>query len=188
MRKKLFLPITVSAATFVLLAFTPLGTTVSQELQDIRILNFPDTQRIEGTVSVDGPVRAAELRSFTNVTVPPVQPEDTTRLIHAGTLDADGYGHVVLSLLVQARGESKGPGSVGAILVPDEATARRAFLEIGQPLASLRFQSPVDAGTSTFFGSQGGRQPLAFPRYQVFLYNTTETTVSVNLHAYVSSG
>ena len=188
MRNKIFLLIALPAAVLVGLVLAPLGTAVSQELQHVRVTNFPDPQRVEGTVTVKGPIRAAELVRFSDVTVSPVRPEDTTRLIHAGTLNGDGYGQVVLSLVAQARGTSQRPGSVGAILVPDEAPARQAFLEEGKPLVALRLDVQTEAGPPRFFGSRAPSQPLAFPRYQVFLYNTTDTTVTVTLYGYLSSG
>ena len=188
MRKKIFLPIAIPAAVLVGMVVAPSGTAVSQELQNVRISNFPELQRIEGTVTVEEPIPAAVLTSFPDVAVPPVRPEDTTRLIHAGVLDADGFGRVVLSLVAQARGKSPQAGKVGAILVPDEAPMHQAFLEHGTALVSLRVEAPAEAGPPTFFASQALPQPLAFPRYQVYLYNTTGTAIGVSLYAYLSTG
>jgi hypothetical protein len=187
MRKKIFLPFVILAAVLGGMVFTPPGTAASQELQDVRILNFPELQRVEWTVTEEEPIPAAVLTSFPGVTVSPVRPEDTTRLIHAGVLEADGFGRVVISLVAQARGKSLRAGMVGAILVPDEEPIVLAFLEQGTALVSLRVEAPAESGPPTFFASQAVPQLLGFPRYQVYLYNTTDTAIDVSLYAYLSN-
>jgi hypothetical protein len=188
MPKKVFVSVVVSVAAFAVLVLTPVGTAISREMEEVLVMNFPDPQRVEGTVSVEGPIRSGELVSFPDITVSPVRPEDTTRLIHAGVLDADGFQHVVLSLVGQTRGEALKTGSVGVILLPDQPPIRRAFYEDGNVLVPLRLNTQTEAGPPSFFGSEPLRQTLAFPRYQVFLYNTTDKTVSVTFYAYLTSG
>jgi hypothetical protein len=188
MPKKVFVSVVVTVAAFAVLVLTPVGTVISREMEEVLVMNFPDPQRVEGTVSVKGPIRSGELVSFPDITVSPVRPEDTTRLINAGVLEADGFQHVVLSLVGQTRGEVLKTGSVGVILLPDEPPIKRAFHEDGNVLVPLRLNAQTEAGPPSFFGSEPLRQTLAFPRYQVFLYNTTDKTVSVTFYAYLTSG
>ena len=188
MSKKVLVTLVVSATAFALLVLTPVGTVISKEAQDVLVLNFPDPQRVEGTVSVEGPIQSGELVTFSDITVSPVKPEDTTRLINAGVLEADGFQHVVMSLVGQTKGEVLKTGSVGVILLPDQPPIRRAFYEDGDILVPLRLNTQTKAGPPQFFGSEPLRQSLAFPRYQVFLYNTTDRTVSVTFYAYLTSG
>jgi hypothetical protein len=188
MFKKVLVPAALSLAALAVLMLTPVGTAISQEMQEVLVMNFPDPQQIEGTVSVDGPIRSGRLVSFPDITVSPVKPDDVTRLIDAGVLDTDGFEHVVLSLVGQTRGEALRTGSVGVILLPDEPPIRRAFFEDGDVLVPLRLNAQTEAGPPAFFGSDALRRTVAFPRYQVFLYNTTDKTVSVTFYAYLTSG
>jgi hypothetical protein len=188
MPKKVFVSVAVSVVAFAVLVLTPVGTTISREMEEVLVMNFPDPQRVEGTVSVEGTIRSGELVAFSDITVSPVKPEDTNRLINAGVLDADGFQHVVLSLVGQTRGEVLKTGSVGVILLPDQAPIRRAFFEDGDILVPMRLNAQTEAGPPSFFGSEPLRQTLAFPRYQVYLYNTTDKTVSVTFYAYLTSG
>jgi hypothetical protein len=55
-------------------------------------------------------------------------------------------------------------------------------------LVPLRVTAQTEAGPPAPFGSEAVRQTLAFPTYQVLLYNTTDKTVSVTLYAYLTSG
>ena len=190
MPKKVFVSVVVTVAAFAVLVLTPVRTAIPipREVEEVLVMNFPDPQRVEGTVSVEGPIRSGELVSFPDITVSPVRPEDTTRLINAGVLDADGFQHVVLSLVGQTRGEALKTGSVGVILLPDQPPIMRAFHEDGDVLVPLRLNAQTEAGPPSFFGSEPLRQTLGFPRYQVFLYNTTDKTVSVTFYAYLTSG
>jgi len=188
MPKKVLVSAVVSIAAVALLVLTPVGTAISREMAEVLVMNFPDPQKVRGTVEIDGTIRTGELVTFEDITVSPVRPEDTTRLINAGVLDADGFQHVVLSLVGQTRGEALKTGSVGVILLPDQAPIRRAFYEDGDVLVPLRVTAQTEAGPPSFFGSEPTRQTVAFPSYQVLLYNTTDKTVSVTLYAYLTSG
>ena len=188
MNHRLLAVLAVSLSALILLFLTPVGTAISQELQDVLVVNFPDPQRVRGTVTIENPVPSARLFMFENVTVPPVRPTDTTRLIKAGTLVTDGFQFAVLSIVGSTRGETLQSGSVGALLIPDQAPIRRAFFEDGDVLLSLEIEAVPAAGPPAFFASNASRQPLAFPGYQVLLYNTTDKTVTVTLYAYLTNG
>jgi hypothetical protein len=166
----------------------PAGNAISEELKDIRVINFPESQKVRGTVSVEGPVSSAELRRFSEASVPQVPPEATTRLVHAGVLEAEGYTRVLLSLVGQLRGAQRQPGAIGVLLVPAEQPVREAFVDHGTVLIPLRLEVPVEAGSPRFVAAQGTRENLAFPRYDVFLYNTTSSVATVDLYALVSNG
>jgi hypothetical protein len=108
-----------------------------------------------------------------------------TRLIDGGTLSTDGFGSVVLSLAGGFKGRLLQAGPVGAILVPDTAAIARVLEEKGQ----LQFPLEVRATTTTstpYFSSDQPRHLVAFPRYRVWFYNDTATTVTVSLYAYLT--
>jgi len=150
------------------------------------VTNLPETQRIEGMVSVTGPVKHAALVMIAEVEVPPVPRDDINRLIDAGTVSTEGFGAVVLSLTGQSKGQIRAAGEVGAILVPDVGPVSRALQETRQ----LQFPLEVKAGAgadATFFSSDQPRYVVGFPEYRVMLYNTTDKTVVVDLFAYLTN-
>jgi len=166
---------------------TPLSQQVHQALQQVFVTNFPDLQRIEGEVSVRGPIRQAAQVAIKDIVVPPVGPKDTQRLIQAGTLATDGFSQIVLSLSGQIKGEVVRPGSVGAILVPEEDLIQRAFDEKGEMQFPLEVVASSVSGASPYFASNQPRFQIGFPRYRVLLYNTSAKAVSVNLYAYLTN-
>jgi len=185
--KKLAVSVTVIAALVVVLILTPVGEVVSRELQEVLVMNFPETQRVIGSVSVEGLIRSAELAAVEDITVPPVKPADTNRLVEAGTLDTDGKTYAVLSLAGHVKGQVGKAGTIGALLIPEVDTTSRAFNEKGQVLFPLEVEAAAEPGSTGFFGSEPSRRMLAFPRYRVFLYNTTDQAVSVDLYAYLTN-
>lgn len=188
MAKKVAAALALFAIVLAVLTLTAAGTVVSDKLQEVFVLNFPDPQTVKGTVEIEGPIRNAELVQFPGITVSPVRPTDTTRLINAGTLVTDGWEYVVLSLVGSTRGETLHPGAVGAMLIPDEDPITRAFFEDGDVLLSLELEAHPEPGPPAFFASEATRQTVAFPRYQILLYNTTDKSVTVTLYAYLTSG
>jgi hypothetical protein len=162
-----------------------LGAAATREILDVQVINFPDPQRVRGAVSIEGTVRHAELVRIPDVIVPPVKPTDTTRLITAGTLVADGFTQAVLSVNGITKGDVLKAGSVGAILVPEEEIVVRTFLEAGQIQFPLEATASVGPG-SPYFASTPERRIVAFPRYRVLLYNTTDKTVTANVFAYLT--
>lgn len=153
---------------------------------DVQVLNFPDPQRIKGSVTIDGPIRHADLVRIQEIIVPPVKPTDTTRLIAAGTLATDGYTKVVLSLNGLTKGDVLKGGAVGAFLIPDEESVVRTFNEAGLIEFPLEIAAKNVSGASAYFASSSERLVVAFPRYRVLLYNTSDKTATVNLFAYLT--
>lgn len=158
----------------------------SQEIQQVLVVNFPKTQTVSGTVAIREPVPLAALAAVKEIGVHPVNPRETSRLVDAGTIATDGFAGAVLSLAGQTRGDVTRSGSAGAILIPDEEPILRAFEERGEILFPLEVAAAVSAGASPLFASNQPRVVVAFPRYRVFLYNTTDKTVSVTLYAYLT--
>ena len=171
-----------------LLAFTPAAPPRSQEdVQRVFITNFPQTQQVTGMVAIDGVVRHATVQHLKDLLVAPVGPKETTRLLPAGTLTTDGFTSVVLSLNGQTKGRALRAGSVGALLIPDEETVTRAFEEEGLFQFPMEIKASSVPGASLYFASEPRRFTVGFPRYRVLLYNTTDKTVNVSLHAYLTN-
>lgn len=168
------------------LVLTPVGQVASQSIREVFVVNFPDPQRVEGEVSLKDPVPMSRFVAFREVTVPPVRPEDTTRLIDAGALDTDGFPAVVLSLHGEVKGEVVKAGEVGTLVVPDEEAIRRAFDERGVVHFALRAAAGNVSSATPFFASDQPRYRVGFSRYRVLLYNTTDKAVTANVFVYLT--
>jgi len=94
---------------------------------------------------------------------------------------------VVLSLSGRGQGKILKPGSVGAILVPDEEAIIHALEEEGQIQFPLEITAPVEPGEARSFASKQIQHTVGFPRYRVLLYNTSDKTATVNLFAYLTN-
>ncbi len=184
-RRALVLALALFAA-FGLMLLLPTARAVGQEVQQVFITNFPRVFNVEGTVGVSGPIPHARLARVPEIIVSPVNPKDTLRLIAGGTLSMDGFTSVVLSLTGQTKGEVYRAGTVGAILIPDEEPIVRAFEEKGQPQFALEVAAPSVSGAAAYFASNQPRHTVAFPRYRVFFYNTSDKSVTVDLFAYLA--
>jgi hypothetical protein len=157
------------------------------EIQRVLVTNFPATQQIAGTVSIDGPVRHATLLRLKEILVSPVEPKETGRLIDGGVVSMDGFTSAVLSLSGQAKGTILRSGTVGAILIPEEEPIIRAFEEEGLAQFPLEVSASLPAGSLRSFSSAQPRLTVGFPNYRVHLYNTTDKTVTVTLFAYLTN-
>jgi len=175
------------AALFGMLLLGPVGTAVSQELQQVFVTNFPSVFNVDGQVALKGTIKTATLTSIQDVIVSPVSPKDTLRLIQAGTITTEGFGTMVLSLTGQTKGEINRAGTVGAILIPDEEPVTRAFDERGVMQFPLEVNAPGVSAASPYFASSQPRYMIGFSRYRVLLYNTTDKTVTVSVFAYLAS-
>ncbi len=170
-----------------LLFSLPAESAAQQEIQRVQVTNFPKTQEIRGNVSVEGTIRHAAFRSLTEIVVSPVRPAETTRLKDGGVLETDGFTSLVLSLNGRPRGKILEAGTVGAILVPEEETVLQVFQEEGQFQFPMEVSAALAAGSLRSFASNPTRVTIAFPRYRVWLYNTSDRTVSVNLFVYATN-
>jgi hypothetical protein len=186
MSRRAAIVITALLVVCLFLLVTPIDEVISQEIRRVLVMNFPDVQTVRGTVSISGPVHFAELASFEGIVVPPVRPTETTRLVEAGTLDAEGFASVVLSLQGITKGDVKQPGTVGVILIPDQQQVQEAFDELGLMLFSLDAAAGGVSRDTPYFGSAQPRYTVAFPQYKMYLYNTTDKTVTVNIYAYLT--
>ena len=185
MKKPALIVLLVAAALGFILS--PRGTAVAQEIQSVIVTNFPKVFNISGSVTVEGPVKMAKMTAIRDVTVSPVNPKDTVRLIQGGIVNSDGFTSMVLGIQGQIKGEVYRPGTVGVFLLPDEESIVRAFEEKGLMQFAIEVNAAGVAGTSSWFASNSDRHPIAFPRYRTYFYNTSDKTVTANLFAYLTN-
>jgi hypothetical protein len=162
------------------------GRAAEDTSRPVRVMNFPVLYKIEGQVEVPSPVPHSALVRLKEVTVPPVEPTETGRLIDGGTIDASGFTTAVLSLSGRASGRALRSGVVGAYLVPDEEAIVKAYEEDALMQFPIEISAPLQTSTYRLTAMQQSKAGLGFPRYRVRLYNTTDRTVTVNLYAYLT--
>ena len=90
-------------------------------------------------------------------------------------------GIMEFGLQGEVKGGSAGAGTVGVLLIPEEEPIVRAFREARRLQFAIECTSTLKAGDPIFFNADQVQQRLTFPRYKVFLYNTTNKTVEANL-------
>jgi hypothetical protein len=180
------IPLAVTTAFLLLLGALPARGAGDDPVRSVRVINFPAVHRVTGSVSIEGTIPHAILTTFKDLSVPPVEPTETGRLIDGGILQADGFTGLVLSLSAKAGGRALRSGSIGVRLVPDDDAITKAFEEDGQVLFPIELGAPLTQGAYRMTATAQERFTLGFPRYRVRLYNTTDKTVSVNLYAYLT--
>lgn len=181
-----WIAVAVSAAALPLILAA--AQTASKEIQEVFVTNFPETQKIEGSVTVGTPIPQAALVSLREVLVPPVGPGDINHLVPGGALTTDGFGAVVLSLAGSTRGDVTRAGTVGGILVPDDEGILKVLEERGLVEFPLEVKAGGVSGSTPYFTASQVRTPVAFPKYRVLFYNTTDKSVTVTLYAYLTNG
>jgi hypothetical protein len=174
-------------AASLLLLLVPTGEVASQDVRRVVVTNFPDVQKVAGAVAIEGPVHLSKSLVFEDITVAPVERDETTRLVEAGVLETEGFPNVVLSLHGVVQGHVGRVGTVGVILIPDETTIQEAFRELGVMHFYLEATAGGVSSKTPYFASNQPRYTVAFPRYRVLMYNTTDKTVSANLFAYLTN-
>ena len=185
MKKSVLIALVIAAAAAFVLS--PAGTAVSQEVQTVIVGNFPKVWKVEGRVEIDGPVSHGRFVPMRDVTVSPVNPKETVRLIQGGILESNGFTNMVLGLQGQIKGEVYRPGTVGVFLLPDEEPIVKVFEEKGLMQFATEVNAPGVSGASPYFASTASRFQVAFPRYRTYFYNTSDKTVTVNLYAYLTN-
>jgi hypothetical protein len=124
------------------------------------------------------------METVAEVTVHPVERSETTQLIDAGTIETDGFTHVVLSLTGEMKEQPTRDGQIGVILIPDAPAFDKVLRDhrfFGFP---LEVTASVSIDGKPFFMSEKKRELVAFPRYRVYFYNSTNRTATAWLFAY----
>lgn len=174
-----------AVAALVFLLLPPWGTAQSQQSNKVQVINLPTVQQIEGKVSVVGTIRHGAIERRVNLIVPPVERDDVADLVEVEPIATDGFTAVTMSLHGQVRGTPLRAGAVGAILVPAEASVSEILNQRGVFHFPLEVTSEIAVKEEIDFNDQD-RFPLGFPRYRIFLYNSTDRTVDAHLYLYLT--
>jgi hypothetical protein len=175
------------AVALVGLALSGAGQTITGEIQQVLVHNFPEVQEVKGTVRVDGPIVHSGFLRREAVIVSPARRGDVTNLTPAGVIETAGFTGAVLSIEGEVRDSHFDPGTVGAVLVPDEGPVLDALRVDGRIEFPLEVVAGVEPQKGSRFSSEPTVRPIAFPRYRVFLYNGSNKSVEANLYVYLTN-
>lgn len=156
----------------------------AEEERRVTVTNFPVRQEVRGTVEIDAPVPHTELVRFVGNVVSPIPRAEFTNLMEVGTVKADGFTSLALSLAGEVKGRAGADSEVGVLLLPDQRPILQAFRDTGDALLAIELKAPVRGGSNGYFAGQTV-VPLAFPRYRVYLYNSGRESVTANVYAYL---
>ena len=121
---------------------------------------------------------------FQSVQVAPVDRDDTTQLIEAGTIQTDGFRELVFSFGGEFKEGQPTSGRVGAILIPDHAVFEYLLMNEGRIVFPLEVTVRITPQTGRIFVSEQIVADIAFPSYRVFMYNETSSGAGVSLFVY----
>lgn len=173
-----------SAALVLLLLFASV-TIHAEPPQHVQITNFPELQKVQGTVKVAGAISHTQMVRLENKVVSPVNRSDYTSMREIATLNFTGFSAATLSLVGELKGTSISDSRIGVLLLPDESRILRTFRETGDMLLSIELYAEVSAGSAEAFAVTATHD-VAFPRYRAFLYNEGSTSAELDVYAYMS--
>jgi len=154
---------------------------------DVHVNNFPDIQQVKGSVSVDGAIRHSQSVQKEGLLVPPSRRTEIAEMIDAGVVETDGYTSLTISLQGEFRSPAFASGTVGVLLLPAEKPFFRALRESKIIQFALESAAKVIGGSSSVFSAEQVQRPIAFPRYKMYLYNTSDKTVEANVYLYLTN-
>lgn len=184
MRKRLTV-LAAALAVLVLILLPPWPSALSQPPEEVVVSNLPEVVKIEGKVSLVGTVGHSAFSRRLSLIVPPVARHETADLLVAESLETSGFTGIALSLHGEVRGTVLRAGAVGAVLVPDEEPILKSMREHGALQFPLEVTTTLAVGQDSTFSAQQ-HLALGFPRYKIYLYNSTDRTMDLNLYLYLT--
>ncbi|OGW44166.1 MAG: hypothetical protein A2X57_10305 [Nitrospirae bacterium GWD2_57_8] len=146
---------------------------------DVQVSNFPATQQVKGSISLEGTTKFIAKDS---VVVPPAQRAAVTEMVEAGIIEMDGYTSLVISLQGEMRSNVFSSGTIGVLLVPYERSILRILRDAQRAIYPIESTASTKSGDSIYFESVQAHQRIAFSRYKMYLYNTTNKQAEVNVY------
>ncbi len=154
----------------------------SAESLDVRVNNFPETQQVKGSVTIEGATRTVKREA---ILVSTSRRNELSELVHAGVIDTDGYTSISVSLQGEVKSTTFLSGTIGVILIPDEEPVLRALKEARQMQFPIETVCKIKSGDSEYFSAAQYDQHVGFSRYKMFLYNTLNRSAEVNVYLYL---
>jgi hypothetical protein len=154
---------------------------------EVRVNNFPDMQQVKGSVSIDGVIRHSQFVEREGLVVPTSRRSEVSEMIQGGIVETDGYTSMTISLQGEFRSPTFMSGTIGVLLIPDEKPVGRSLREGKIIQFGLESAAKVTSGAPSFFSADQVQLRVGFPRYRMYLYNTSDKTVEANVYLYLSN-
>lgn len=151
---------------------------------DVHVNNFPDVQQIRGSVSIEGTTKYIKKEGLV---VPTSRRTEVSEMVYAGTIETDGFTSILISLQGEIRSDAFSSGTIGVLLIPDEKPILRTLRDAKRIQFPLECVVHTKSGDPVFFESEQVQRRIAFPRYQMYLYNTANKSVDANVFIYLSN-
>lgn len=107
-------------------------------------------------------------------------------MVHAGTIETDGYTSILVNLQGEVRSDAFSPGTIGLLLIPDEKPILRTLRDAKRVQFPIECVVKTKSGDSVYFESEQLQQRISFSRYQLYFYNTSNKSVEANVYFYLS--
>ena len=164
-----------------------IGVAQGTEVSPVVVTNFPEVQKIDGAVSIDGPLVSGSLQRIEEVVVSPVNRRAATRMDAQGSVTTDGFTSLVVSLVGEVQGSVDRDGTLGVVLVPDDGVINRALRQDSVVLFPLEVTVEVPLGSPGWINAASKSFQIAFPGYRVYLYNTSDKSVATTVYVYLTN-
>ncbi len=151
---------------------------------DVHVQNFPELQQIKGSVSIEGTTKSIAKEGLV---VPTSQRAEMTEMVYAGTIETEGFTSLLISLQGEMRSEVFSSGTIGVLLVPAEGSILRVLRDAKRVQFPIECKAQTKSGDSIYFESEQVQQRIAFSRYKMYLYNTTNRSADANVYLYLSN-
>jgi hypothetical protein len=179
--------IAIALITAALLVFmVPSGVARSQEVMKALVVNLATPHPIVGKVSVERTIRHTDTVRINDVLVPSARREEPARWLDAGVVETSGFTYLALSVQGYVKGRIGQPGVIGVILIPEEEPILQALNE-SQIHLPLEVTADVAPAATSYFSASEPRLPIAFPRYRIWVYNSTGESASANVFLYLTN-
>jgi hypothetical protein len=170
----------------VLILIAPSGVARSQDVMRALVVNLATPHPIVGTVSVEGTIRHTDTVRVNGVVVPSADRDEPARWMDAGVVETSGFTYLALSVQGYVKGRIDQPGVIGVILIPEEGPVIQALNE-GQIQLPLEVAADVTLSATSHFSASAPRLPIAFPRYRIWVYNSTRESAEANIFLYLTN-
>lgn len=171
------------ATVLLVLVLLPDRQVMSQQMREVFVRNFPQTQQVIGNITIKEPIPTTKVFTVTEV-VSPIKREETVHLIDGGIVEAAGFTTLTLSIYGWMKSGTFQAGEVGVMLIPDEEAFARAFDEASELLMPIEVTAAVSPNTTGYFASQASFD-VGFERYRVLLYNSSSKSAEASVKVYL---
>ncbi|MFA5073647.1 MAG: hypothetical protein WC539_07095 [Nitrospirota bacterium] len=170
---------------FFFLTTVPQFSNAQSSQNAVHVINFPETQKVKGTVTIVGTTSHSKFIKKERVLVPTSRRNELSELTFAGILETDGFTSISANIQGEIKSGSFSMGTIGVLLIPDEEPLIRSFRDAKHIAFPIEAVATIKNHESPIFESLPTVQTIGFPRYRIFLYNTLNKSIEANVYLYL---